>query len=74
MTDHPELLRCPFCGGEAGYVGCGYAHDAYDWIEVQCMQCGVIMGSVRGDLEPTREPEKAAARWNQRTYPTGSDS
>lgn len=43
--DSPELLSCPFCGGEAKLVfGENEGRKVYRWIKVECQSCGASTG------------------------------
>ena len=53
-----ELLRCPFCGGEARVIGAGESY----W--VRCSGCGAEIAIC--DSKP-----EAIAAWNRRTQNIG---
>ena len=53
----PELLPCPFCGGQADI---GQVDDV--WFIVTCVSCEAD-GSIQ------HGPDDAAATWNRRTAP-----
>jgi len=55
MSDMPELLPCPFCGGKAKlYLSCFGGPD----MAVECVDCG--MGTHNGDRD------EETAQWNRR--------
>lgn len=66
MTDAPDLLPCPLCGGEAEWVTTQGIRDPWSMVcldtlgtSVQCGECGCTIPSGM-DLEDVRD------RWNGR--------
>ena len=70
MTDQPELLPCPFCGG-----GSEFEHPAIEAV-VRCRSCG---SSVTESVNPTiiarpskareLEAKRVVTKWNTRPAP-----
>lgn len=58
----PELLPCPFCGGEAGYYVSGNKGYVY------CKGCGAMSDGSYTNRDPDWKQEEARL-WNQRVYP-----
>lgn len=60
-ADEPELLPCPFCGGdEVEYQQLAVSGEHH----VECQQCGVLV-AFPVDLTP----EEVVIRWNRRETP-----
>lgn len=59
MGDAPELLPCPFCGGDAAYGG-----DGKTWF-VNCADC-LVSTNILIDAVAPETKEHAAAAWNRR--------
>src|ERR1035437_5227826 len=63
QTDEmPELLPCPFCGGEGSLV----PHDRDTWCEVECLKCHAKAGATSSLWDTntawnTRSPAKPAS-------------
>ena len=57
-----DLKPCPFCGGEAEIR---YAIFDYNRWGAQCNECGAYMEADEDSQEAV------AAKWNQRTTPSG---
>ena len=60
MTDTPELLPCPFCGGEAKI----YNADLETYYAVSCTNCDMAVTGAFYESE-----EEAAKPWNLRVPP-----
>ena len=56
----PELLPCPFCGGEAKLVK---SKSKMNDTRIQCKKCGIKTGWWMG------EPAELIEQWNNRVYP-----
>lgn len=80
MVD-PELMPCPFCGGEAYYADCGdqagpedWVPDpdnaVGDWVEVECTDCSARTVGLGCNNPVTVTREDAARLWNRRTVLT----
>ena len=66
MTDAPDLLPCPFCGGAAELQKGLVAFDDY---EIHCGGCGMAGPSFGAmDVTPSAKAESIAA-WNTRATP-----
>lgn len=76
MSDIPELLPCPFCGGEAKHNSGGNSRYGRLWWSVGCDNCGVEMydhevwdGDRHGMFHPDHKPMECFENWNTRTAP-----
>lgn len=59
MSDAPELLPCPFCGGESDI---DHDHTVEENHAYGCRKCGIWFDTFNSD--------KATAAWNTRAAPT----
>lgn len=57
----PQLMPCPFCGGEAVVLGCGYGH------RVECEICGSGTIYFKHGIDTDEESYRMAIEaWNRR--------
>lgn len=54
-TPTPDLLPCPFCGGEAHHVTQRLSLDDVDW--VQCRKCSAATNVNDWNTRPTPQPD-----------------
>lgn len=64
-----ELLKCPFCGGEAEAA---YAVYDYNRWGVYCKECGATVEAAEWNGRPDTEQEAITA-WNTRVKPDGGE-
>ena len=70
----PELLPCPFCGGEASHNGGGGSRYGRFWWIVGCKTCDIWVSDPEiwdkknpGMLDPAYPAKWCLAAWNRRT-------
>ena len=70
----PELLPCPFCGGEASHNGGGGSCFGRFWWIVGCKTCDIWVSDPEiwdkknpGMLDPAYPAKWCIAAWNRRT-------
>lgn len=70
----PELLPCPFCGGEASHNGGGGSSYGRFWWIVGCKTCDIWVSDPEiwdkknpGMLDPAYPAKWCLAAWNRRT-------
>lgn len=76
MTKTPELLPCPFCGGEAKVYteSCAYANGGRDYFYPSCKSegCPGVMvpdDEFRFNTIMAETEKEAISIWNKRVYP-----
>ena len=76
MTKTPELLPCPFCGGEAKVYteSCAYANGGRDYFYPSCKSegCPGVMvpdDEFRFNTIMAETEKEAISIWNTRVYP-----
>ena len=69
MTDAPELLPCPFCGGEA-HVYTTYPNNDDTKVQIQCAGCiaeiALCLSWTAGNDEKVAAMRRVVFLWNTR--------